>query len=493
MRNIINSCFGKSEQLYVDYLTMFIEEADSLKRGHKIDILSDTEREYFKYLINSFESAGYFPTNDLFEKVFPETEGQFISAKIIQLNDLRVYIFNLIDRRVNQYIAQRISELNLSIQESGMTDEITNELGKLQGLSNRNKAKDIKLDINARSEYEIKKIKPDGLQTGVNEVDERIGGISPGNVTTIAGFTSQYKTTFSLNIAHINSYYLGYNIAYITLETPKDDMYWNLLSCHSYETKFPKYQFIGHSKMRRATMTKDEEDYLFNEIEPDLKDDYIGEDGKTHKRGKVVFLDESDFKSFSFGEIAAVLEKVDEQLDGKLDAVIVDYIQLCKFSGSGMTTDANAQINSYVTFFRRLAQNFRKVVKEDGTEETKQLAMILLAQINRGSWQTASKNDGVYNITCLADANELERGSAVVLTTYTSEELKARKTAQVQILKNRTGQTMIENPAQVFADGEAYVFMSEDGMDRNVMADGSATMDSALSSLTDDDFDDLGF
>ena len=71
-------------------------------------------------------------------------------------------------------------------------------------------------------------------------------------------------------------------------------------------------------------------------------------------------------RQFSFGEISSVIEKVDDKLGGKLDCVIVDYIQLCKFSGQGVTYDANSQINSYVTFFRRLAQNFKKEIKEDG-------------------------------------------------------------------------------------------------------------------------------
>ena len=225
----------------------------------------------------------------------------------------------------------------------------------------------------------------------------------------------------------------------------------------------------------------------FNEVEPDLKNDYVDDEGNTRKRGKVIILDESDFKTFSFGEISSVIEKVDDKLGGKLDCVIVDYIQLCKFSGQGVTYDANSQINSYVTFFRRLAQNFKKEIKEDGTEEVRQLTMILLAQINRSSWQKASRNDGRYDITCLADANELERGSARVFTTYTSEDLKARKSAQVQILKNRAGQTMYD-PVTVYADGEAYVFMSEDGMNSSFGGDGLASVESAFASM-DDSFD----
>lgn len=770
MRNVIYSCLSKSDPYYVDYLRIFEEEADNYKKQFKIDgVLSDVERKFMDFIIKSYEVSGETPSLDLFVKMFSDypVEDDLRVAEEIGINDFRVYIFNLIDKRVNKYIANRLDELNAKVKSDGITDDIAQEFTKLTSLSNRNKAKDINIEIDSKQEYDNKKLRPVGLVTGIPEIDDKIGGMSPGTVTTIAGFTSQYKcvsenervytnrglltmkeiynigvhsglmvqsefgmrelvavhdegvknsyiiyiggipietspvhrfrvltdnglewveaqnlkcgdrivqslkkythdgcrgnesywvgkakliartrecfddtlfteslncwkafigelfrhigyvirggktfmyflndkkaysvsrllsaigistvfvnsklfikgsvslqhfinvvgadtysevannlslsemhdedlgnsefipiskddiyeffgseliwntvtdieqsecymydltvdgsptyclngyvthnTTMSLNIAHLNAYELGYNICYLSLETPKEDINWNLLSCHSYSTKFQRYNFVSHAKMRWGTMTADEEDFIFNEVEPDLKNDYIDDEGNTRKRGKVIILDESDFKTFSFGEISSVIEKVDDKLGGKLDCVIVDYIQLCKFSGQGVTYDANSQINSYVTFFRRLAQNFKKEIKEDGTEEVRQLTMILLAQINRSSWQKASRNDGRYDITCLADANELERGSARVFTTYTSEDLKARKSAQVQILKNRAGQTMYD-PVTVYADGEAYVFMSEDGMNSSFGGDGLASVESAFASM-DDSFD----
>lgn len=770
MRNVIYSCLSKSDPYYVDYLRIFEEEADNYKKQFKIDgVLSDVERKFMDFIIKSYEVSGETPSLDLFVKMFSEypVEDDLRIAEEIGINDFRVYIFNLIDKRVNKYIANRLDELNAKVKSDGITDDIAQEFTKLTSLSNRNKAKDINIEIDSKQEYDNKKLRPVGLVTGIPEIDDKIGGMSPGTVTTVAGFTSQYKcvsenervytnrglltmkeiynigvhsdlmvqsefgmrklvavhdegvknsyiiyiggipietspvhrfrvltdnglewveaqnlkcgdrivqslkkythdgyrgnesywvgkakliaktrecfddtlfteslncwkafiselfrhigyvikggktfmyflndkkaysvsrllsaigistvfvnsklfikgsvslqhfinvvgldtysevannlslsemhdedlgnsefipiskddiyeffgseltwntvtdieqsecymydltvdgsptyclngyvthnTTMSLNIAHLNAYELGYNICYLSLETPKEDINWNLLSCHSYSTKFQRYNFVSHAKMRWGTMTADEEDFIFNEVEPDLKNDYIDDEGNTRKRGKVIILDESDFKTFSFGEISSVIEKVDDKLGGKLDCVIVDYIQLCKFSGQGVTYDANSQINSYVTFFRRLAQNFKKEIKEDGTEEVRQLTMILLAQINRSSWQKASRNDGRYDITCLADANELERGSARVFTTYTSEDLKARKSAQVQILKNRAGQTMYD-PVTVYADGEAYVFMSEDGMNSSFGGDGLASVESAFASM-DDSFD----
>ena len=499
MRNIIFSCFNKSDPIYADYLTLYIEEAKNYETNFKVqNILKDQEKKYFEYLLNSFESSGAFPGKDLFEMVFPETKGGFSKTVEIPITDLRVYIFTVIDARLNDYVHDSISKLNQRVKDEGINQEISDEFSRLETLSNRNKVKEVELDIDSKKEYELKKLRPTGLQTGIKEIDDRIGGMSEGTVTTIAGFVANFKTTFAVNIAHINAYYLGYNIVYISLETPKQDMNWNLLSCHSFIQDAPgfgKFNFVGHDKMRHCLMTADEEDFIFNVVEPDLKNDYIGDDGKTHKRGKIIILDESDFNTFSFSEITSVLEKVDDELDGHLDAVIVDYIQLCKFSGSGYTADTNSQINAYVTFFRRLSQNFRKVVDANGKEDTKQLVMILLAQLIRGGWQKASRNNGKYDLTALADANEVERGSYRIFTTYTTEEMKGRKSAQVQILKNRSGQTMYE-PAVVYADGEAYVFADEDSQAGNTFGsgtfDGTASIDSAFSNIDFDDFGSLG-
>lgn len=467
MKNILFTCFRKTDSMYVDYLQMCLDEVENYEKNMKITgILTPKEADYFKFIISSFQSAGETPSQTLFEQNFHDTVGAFAGSVEIQIQDLRVYIFNLIDKRVNRYIHDAINILNQRVKNEGLTEEITDELARLQTISNRNKAKDVEISIDAKAEYDLMKASPVGLRTGIDEVDKKVGGLLPGTVTTIAGFTSQFKTTWALNIAHLNSYNFGYNLAYISLETPKKDMMWNLLSLHSFSDHLSKYQYVPHDKIRSCSLDQDEDDYVFNVVQKDLEDSTVtGEDGKVYKRGKIVILDESDFNTFSFGEITATLEEVDDKLkkegyENGLDGVIVDYVQLCKFSGAGMAYDANSQINSYVTFFRRLAQCFRKVVDANGDEHTKQLVMILLAQLNRTGWLKASRNNGRYDLTALADANELERGSSRIFTTFTTEELKARNSAQVQILKNRQGQTMYD-PTITYVVPEAYVFTNE--------------------------------
>lgn len=464
MRNILFSCFSKTDQIYTDYLQMFLDEAANYKNNLKVEgVLTTQEIGYLNFIIKSFQIAGETPSQNLFEQNFPESLGSFTTSKLIPITDLRVYIFNVIDGRVNKYITTRLAQLNTEVRTQGITEEIVKEFNRLDMISNRNKSKEISIHFSACDEYVRMKQKTCGMITGIKEVDDRIGGMNEGTVTTIAGFTSQFKTTWALNIAYLNAYNSGYNTAYLSLETPKNDMRWNLVSRHSYSDKFNQFPFIPHDKMRRVLLTADEEANM-RLVEDDLESDTLDREGNLVPRGMVTILDESDFNTFSFGEITSVLEKVDDELNkegrGGLDCVIVDYVQLCKFSGTGITSDANSQINSYITFFRRLGQNFRRVIDANGNEHTKQLVVILLAQLNRTGWVKASRNNGRYDLTALADANELERGSSRIFTTFTTEEMKARNSAQVQILKNRQGQTMTD-PSIVFVEPAAYVFCDD--------------------------------
>ena len=146
------------------------------------------------------------------------------------------------------------------------------------------------------------------------------------------------------------------------------------------------------------------------------------------KYGMLKFLDETDFKTLSFGEIREKLENCDDEMREKtgygLDAIIVDHINLCKFNGSGKKySSETAEGNAYVSFFRKLSLAFRK--DEDGN--MRKIAVIILSQINRTGRQKADKNHGRYTLNALAEFNELERAAQVVCTIYTNDEMKEAK------------------------------------------------------------------
>ena len=115
--------------------------------------------------------------------------------------------------------------------------------------------------------------------------------MSYGTVNTVMAFTGQFKSLWVTNMAYHNSYNLGYNVCLISLEVSKRDVFWNLLSRHSYNERFTKYGYIPHEDIRKAVLSKEKEDYLFGEVEKDLKE---------NSKGKLIVLDETDFSDMSF-------------------------------------------------------------------------------------------------------------------------------------------------------------------------------------------------
>jgi replicative DNA helicase len=465
MRAILTACFSQTNEEYKEYLEQILVEHEFYKE-RKIIALSKTEIESIEFMIKSYNNSGQFPSRYILEQNFPQMGNELEGIEPVPLDDFRVYIGNLMAKKTNRQIAKKITVLNEKIETEGVTDELLEEMENFRKLSSQNKTKEINLKQDFKSIYAEKCLRPVGLFTDIPEIDSRIGGCSEGTITTIAGFTSHFKTTLALNIAYKNAFHRGFNIVYISFETPKEDMYFNLLCRHSCDPEFDKYPYIPHDKIRKCELNKEQQDYLYDVVEPNLHANFfveekemVEENGvmvekkvqKEKARGKVIILDESDFVSTSFTDIYNVLEQIDESLEGELHGFIVDYIQLCKFTQHHKGMDDNRIINSYVTFFRRLTQKFRS-----GSRKRK-LIGILLSQINRENWKKASKKEGRYDLTCLADANELERGSYRVLTTYTDENMKAIREAQIQILKNRGGPTLWE-PLKVHADGESYSF-----------------------------------
>ena len=166
-----------------------------------------------------------------------------------------------------------------------------------------------------------------------------------------------------------NSIKNGYNQVMISLEVPKDDIMYNLLCLHSNDTKFSKYPFINHDRIRKGLLNEEEERYLLEEVEPDLR----------QNMSKMVILDETDFKTFTFGEITARLEEVDDKTPGGIDVIYWDHANLFKFSGGQQRNSSTGEIiNAYISFIRRLSIRFRR--DKENPNEWRKLVNVVLAQ-----------------------------------------------------------------------------------------------------------------
>ena len=478
MKNIIKSIFDSG----INEHMILLENVLSIN-------LSELESQYIDYLIKCFDSVGRFPTENIFIAKFPESEVMLKNAKVFYGKDLNFYVDEFIEKRKAQQLSSEIIDIASKVTESGLTEE---DIIKLQSkIKDKGKVVDESSYTlnNFESLYKSNKVKKIGLSSGVNYVDDIIGGFDKGTVNTIMAYTSQGKSFWATNIAYKNSYEKDYNICMISLEVTKAEIQYNLLTRHSNLDKFDKYPFITKDKIKFATLDEEEEDYLINTI---LKD-YEG-----NKQGMLFILDEDDFSNFSFTEIRKKLYQIDDICKEKsghgLDALIIDHIGLFKFSDNANSQNKSeySLINDYVSFFRRLTLSFRTY--DDG--ETSQLATILLAQSNRKGFEEATKKKGNYSLTAIAEANEIERSSYRVMSIWTSDELKHAKECMVCILKNRGGQT-VQDAFSVHFDGERYIFGDVEGQSSSSsLMEYMKTQDTSnlnFDNLFDDEDFDIGF
>ena len=222
-------------------------------------------------------------------------------------------------------------------------------------------------------------------------------------------------------------------------------MSYNFLSRHSFESKFKKP--ISHSVIKKKELSKQDAEYLFKEIKPDFQETL----------GKHIYiLDETDFEAYTFRAFEVKIKECDnlaQKNTGRgIDLLVIDQAQLLKFGGGiNQAGNETSVINLYVSFFRQQAINF--------LHSKRPCTVLMLSQINRDGYNYACKHGGRYSLTNLAEANELERASAIVLALYSDESLKDSKQVSIQMLKSRNGETIIE-PVISFFDPVYYAFGS---------------------------------
>lgn len=444
MENIIKTISGHSEDEYTRYLDLLLDV-------EKRVLISVQEVALLEFMKESYDNSGIIPSIEYLASKFPEYKVPFDKAQTLSVLDLKVEYSNLITKRTNLNVSKELMQVASEVSKSGLTYEHMDKIRQYLSIVDVDDVTDhTESPDSFRDFYAKKKESPVGLVTYIKQLDEEIGGVAPGMTMVIGAYTANFKTVCANNIAYKNTKKNKYNIAYISLEVPKEDLLINQLARHSYESEFDQFPYIANKRIRECTLTPDEEAYLMGPV----LDDYYD----YSKYGMLKFLDETDFKTLSFGEIREKLENCDDEMKEKtgygLDAIIVDHINLCKFNGAGKKfSSETAEGNAYVSFFRKLSLAFRK--DEDGN--MRKIAVIILSQINRTGRQKADKNHGRYTLNALAEFNELERAAQVVCTIYTNDEMKEAKEATVQLLKNRNGRT-IEDPISVYADGETYIF-----------------------------------
>lgn len=395
---------------------------DSIELLKANEILKPYEDEILDAFLQLYETTNKVPTIEILQQSLP----QFRCQAKMEIKDILSSIRLFIKDRLNKKASGDLVALADRVSREGITEGVTDALAKLTHTD----ATTIKYEniFDKIDDIYNKQLDKSGIKTGVKKIDDIIGGLKAGQLSTIAAFTGGGKSTFAVCLTHAAAKQ-GFNTCYISLELSADHLMYNLLSRHSVDkddSGNPRFNRpISHSDLKNKTLPTGVWDYVKGTLLDDL----------SKLPGKIYILDEQDVEAYTFFAFNNKLQEIEnlaiEETGHGLDLIVVDHIQMLQFSDNNSRQSENTIINKWVNYFRGQCLDFLKTKR--------QLHVTLCAQINRQGFMRACKHDGMYDLTALKEANEIETASSVIITLFNTEKLAAGNEIKFSIIKNRDG------------------------------------------------------
>lgn len=250
------------------------------------------------------------------------------------------------------------------------------------------------------------------VMTGIREIDQLTGGAKPGEMWFIAAYSGEGKTTQCINMTY-QAMLQGKNTVYLTAETLRKQVRRRLISRHSKHPKFNYPQGLPADKLKKGTLTKDEE-IIFHNVVDDLTNPSYG-------KYKIVQLP----KKCTVEYVTSVLTRYEYEF--YVHAVVWDELRL---AGSRKRQTQREELNDIITSSKVMC------VTHLHKDETNGFWLLAPYQINRTSWKNAQES-GRYDKSCMAESGESERSADLIMSQLVDQQNP--NIIKTQILKYRDG------------------------------------------------------
>lgn len=290
-----------------------------------------------------------------------------------------------------------------------------------------------------KREYENTDPNELGCLSGLQQMDELIGGAKRGELWTHAGYTSHGKSLLAMNWAYNQAIYFKNSVFYLSAEMPYPQIRRNIIAAmHSFHEKFKEARIyyglqdhpqhnkgLDYQKIQRRLLNFREEEFLFNYVLPDLEDE-SNNYGAIHVEGT-----DPDKPEYTVRDLQSKAELVYSKIP--FEMLIVDHMGL--MNASKWVSSRTDRDNEVVRDMKKLAGSFNRGAG---------MAVLGLFQINREGFKRAEKmrektGRALYDPTSLAYANECEKSSDIITTVWKDDELVKNNRIQLQQLKMRDG------------------------------------------------------
>ena len=390
-----------------------IKTSDFQDRRHQI-IFNTISKVYDK----GFEEIEITPITDQLkkDKNFEKVGGLDYLALLMERPTLKTnvnkYIKIISERNNLKLFLERLKKLTTEIENAKLekTDEILSKIeGDLLELIRGTKIKEF-MDSKTAIDKAIKKIEDrasgkivSGIAVGLPSLDRITGGMQNGDLIIIAARPSMGKTAFALNIASYASQ--KKNVALFSLEMPFEQIYNRIISFTA---------FVDQSKLRESQyLTKDE----WNKIHA----------SKSQIEKMNLFID--DTAGIKLSELVWKAKNLHK--NGKLDMIVIDYLQLIIVSQS-LRDNRQNEVSLIARTLKKLARDLN-------------VPVIALSQLSRRVEQRENK---MPIMSDLRESGAIEQDADIVTflyrdAYYNREKLEGdnndREITDVIISKHRNG------------------------------------------------------
>lgn len=239
-----------------------------------------------------------------------------------------------------------------------------------------------------------------GMQTPFVELNNKTQGLQAGDLVIVAARPSMGKTTFAMNLAEGVLFNEDLPVVVFSMEMPAESIVMRLLS---------SWGAINQTHLRSGQMSEDEWAKMMNAIQ--------------HLQSKHLYIDDST--ALPPSEVRSRCRRIAKNHEGKIGAIIVDYLQLMKVP----SLDGNR-----VGEISEISRSLKALARE------LECPVIALSQLNRSLENRPNKRPIMSD---LRESGAIEQDADLIMFIYRdevyNENSDQKGIAEIIIGKQRNG------------------------------------------------------
>lgn len=260
-----------------------------------------------------------------------------------------------------------------------------------------------------------------GIQFGIRELDEKVGGLQRGDLALSAAYTNDGKTTLCVQLAWSAAVEQGKNVLFLSTETVNTVVRRRLISRHSRHPKFFDFSLpegLNSKDIKAGTLNPAEEEF-FQEVVRDFGD-------PKNEYGHMYIHQVPRFATMD--QVEQIMKSTQKKFD--IDLVVCDYLALLRPVGNRYTD--RESLSGIIKNSKQIATSFNK---------GRGVPFISPWQVSRAAWEDALTL-GRYTSKALAETAEATNTPDIIVSILAPENNSERyANLSAQVLKHRDGET----------------------------------------------------